>query len=292
MAERDEQAPERIDHASDLTILRAANPSPMTLDGTRTYVLGIGRVVVIDPGPAEPDQLAALTAIVGRRPVAAVVLTHAHADHSALGKRAAREFECPLAASGETLSRLAGADAGAVAGLPAYTIALEDGSRIEIEGGLGLTALSTPGHSGDHFSYLEPAGRRLFTGDLVLGAGSSAILHPDGKVGACLASLARLAALRPVELLPGHGPPVEDALTLLAEYRKHRRERETQIREALAAGASSVSEIREAVYGPLPAGLGWAADASVAAHLAALEAHGLKVPDHAAFGVRGEQAPG
>jgi hydroxyacylglutathione hydrolase len=298
MAERmAERTAERIEHAPDLTILRASNPSAMTLDGTRTYVLGTGRVAIIDPGPDDPEQLAALAEIVGDRTVIAVLLTHAHADHSALAVKAAREFGCPLSASAETLSRLAGVAQGAgVAASPsreplAAAMALEDGGRVEIGDGLELTALATPGHSADHFCYLERSGRRLFTGDLVLGAGSSAILHPDGNVGACLASLARLAALRPAELLPGHGPPVADAQPRLAEYRKHRLAREVQIRAALAAGATGVTEIRERVYGPLPPELAWAADASVAAHLAALEERGEKVPDHEAFGVGGEEAP-
>jgi hydroxyacylglutathione hydrolase len=280
-------APERIDHAADLAILRAANAAPMTLDGTRSYVLGTARVAVIDPGPADPRQLAALGGIVAGRPVVAVLLTHAHSDHSALAVEAARAFACRLSASAETLSRLAGAGAP----LPSDAKELRDGEQVEVEDGLGLTALATPGHSGDHFCYLEAVGRRVFTGDLVLGVGSSAILHPDGSVGACLASLARLAALRPAELLPGHGPPVADAQAKLAEYRRHRREREEQVLAAIAAGASDVRAIRERVYGALPPGLAWAADASVAAHLAALAARGEAVPAHDDFGVAGEEAP-
>lgn len=277
---------ERIEHAADLTILRAANPSPMTLDGTRSYVLGTARLAIVDPGPADPDQLSELARIVDGRPVVALLLTHAHADHSALAAAAAREFACPVSASQETLSRLEEAGEGPLK----EARSLEDGSRIAIEDGLTLTALSTPGHSGDHFCYHEPVGRRIFTGDLVLGTGSSAVLHPDGSVGACLASLARLAALRPAELLPGHGPPVADAQARLVEYRRHRLEREAQVRAALASGASGVREIRQQVYGQLPAGLTWAADASVAAHLAALAERGEPVPAFDGFGVDGEEA--
>jgi glyoxylase-like metal-dependent hydrolase (beta-lactamase superfamily II) len=132
--------------------------------------------------------------------------------------------------------------------------------------------------------YLVLPGRRLFTGDLVLGEGSSAILHPDGSVADCLASLARLVALRPALLLPGHGPPVEEAVRRLEAYRRHRLEREAEVRRALSEGATTVPEIRDAVYGELPPGLRWAADASVAAHLAALADRGEKVPAYDRFG--------
>ena len=276
---REAPAPERRQWAPDLQILRADNAAPMTLDGTRSYVLGRERVVVIDPGPDETAQLAMLAAAVAGRPVVAVLLTHAHADHAAGAAAAARLFGTEAAGSAETLRR---------AGLAGR--ALEDGATLTIEPAgddrpaVAVTALHAPGHSADHVCYLAEPGRRLFTGDLVLGEGSSAILHPDGSVAECLASLARLVALRPGVLLPGHGPPVEDAVSRLAAYRHHRLEREKQVRAALAAGAATVPEVREAVYGEVSPGLRQAADASVAAHLAALAAQGETVPVHDEFG--------
>jgi glyoxylase-like metal-dependent hydrolase (beta-lactamase superfamily II) len=167
--------------------------------------------------------------------------------------------------------------------------ALVDGQQISPGADITLVALFTPGHSADHMTYLSEVERWLFTGDLVLGAGSSAILHPDGSVSAYLASLSRLYALRPSRLLPGHGPPVEDAMARLAEYRAHRLDREQQILQALGAGAQSVAEIRIAVYDPLPAGLEWAAEASIAAHLAALADSGHDVPEFTTHGVAIDQ---
>lgn len=271
----------RFDLAPDLTVLCADNPGPMTLDGTRSYLLGRDHLAVVDPGPNRPGQLEALAEIVNGRDVAFVLLTHAHADHAGAAAGAARRFGAELGASADTLSRL-GPDIGGRA--------LEDGETLEPEPGLTITALHAPGHSADHVCYLAEPGRRLLTGDLVLGEGSSAILHPDGRVSDSLASLARLIALRPKLLLPGHGPPIEAAMQRLGEYRRHRRERERQVRAAIAGGARTVPEVRQAVYGTLPDGLRWAANASVAAHLAALAERGETVPDYGAWAADEEDA--
>lgn len=264
----------RLDLAPDLTVLRADNPGPMTLDGTRSYLLGRDRLVIVDPGPNRPGQLDALAEAVDGRDVAVVLLTHAHADHAGIAAAAVRRFGAELRASAGTLSRLSKLEPG-VGGR-----ALEDGETVNPEEGLSLTAIHAPGHSADHVCYLADPGRRLLTGDLVLGEGSSAILHPDGRVADSLASLVRLIALRPKLLLPGHGPRIEAAIPRLEEYRRHRLERERQVKAALDGGARTVPEIREAVYGALPDGLAWAADASVAAHLAALAERGETVPDY------------
>jgi len=131
--------------------------------------------------------------------------------------------------------------------------------------------LATPGHSGDHLSYLHLPSRDVLTGDLVLGRGSSMVAHPDGSVGAYLASLARLASLRPARLLPGHGPVVLDSGRKLAEYGGHRRERTAQVHAAIESGVSSVGDLLDAVYGELPPGVRQAAELSLLAHLKHLE---------------------
>ena len=271
----------RLEIAPDLIVLRVDNPGPMTLDGTRSYVLGRERLVIVDPGPDRPGQLDALAEIVDGREVALVLLTHSHADHSGAAPAAAARFDAELGASADTLARLEPGSGGRT---------LEDGEVLTPEPGSSVTVIHAPGHSADHVCYLAETGRRLFAGDLVLGQGSSAILHPDGRVADCLASLARLIALRPGLLLPGHGPPVEAAMPRLEEYRRHRLERERQVRTAVEAGARTVPEIRETVYGRLSPGLTWAANASVAAHLAALAERGETVPDYAAWGADEEDA--
>ncbi len=266
------------DCGSGLTSVLADNASPMTLDGTRSYLVGSSRLALIDPGPDDAGHLARLVTAAAGRPVVAILLTHAHADHSGLARDAATKFKAPIVASAETLDRT---------NLTGNTTI--DGQRTALEADLPLIAFSSPGHSADHVTYFSETEGWLFTGDLVLGTGSSAILHPDGSVKACLASLSRLQELQPSRLLPGHGPPVDDAMRHLAEYRSHRLDREQQILRALTAGAGDVREIRAAVYDPLPEGLEWAAEASIAAHLAALAESGHVVPPFDAYGAASDQ---
>lgn len=153
------------------------------------------------------------------------------------------------------------------------------GTQESTDGIMSLQVIETPGHAADHISFLLLPDRWLFTGDLVLGEGSSAVLHPDGRMSEYLASIRKLESLRPARLLAGHGPPVEDAAARLGEYRRHRLDRERQIELAIENGSRTVSEIREAVYGPLGPGLQPAADASVSAHLVHLRERGLEVPE-------------
>jgi glyoxylase-like metal-dependent hydrolase (beta-lactamase superfamily II) len=245
----------------------ADNAGPLTLDGTRTYVVGRGAVVIIDPGPRDPEHLERVRLAVDRRPVSAIFVTHSHSDHVAGAAGAAALFGAPIRASAETLRR---------AGLAG--VELIDGDRTSWDGGRELIAIHTPGHCRDHFSFLLPPDREVFTGDLVLGAGTSVILYPDGSLADYLASLARLAALRPGRLWPGHGEPVADGAAKLSEYRRHRLDRSRQILEAVAAGARSVTDIREIVYADLPRALEPAAEASISAHLDHLRAAGEDVP--------------
>ncbi len=247
----------------------AANPGPLTLDGTRSYLIGGGRPVLLDPGPLDARHLDAIGgALAGRRP-AWVCLTHAHSDHSAAAAVASQRFGAPIAAGVETLRRL---------DLEGH--ALADGDSLDLdEGETRLEALATPGHSGDHLCYLWRPSRALFTGDLVLGRGTSVVAHPDGSVADYLESLARLIALRPTVILPGHGDPVRDARARLEAYREHRLERDRQVLRAVTeGGARTVAEIRALVYPELPRGLAAAADLSILAHLEHLRAQGRELP--------------
>ena len=241
-----------------VTAVRADNPGPLTLTGTQTYVIGTGPLIVLDPGPRDEAHLGRVEDVIAGRPVAAVCLTHAHADHSASAADAATRWG-ELHASAATLDRV---------GSPGR--ALADDETLEAGEGFRLRAIATPGHSADHLCYLLEPSRSLFTGDLVLGEGSTMIAHPDGSVEAYLTSLARLAALRPERLLPGHGSPVEDALARLEECRAHRLRRVASVRRALEAGARTPERIRAAVYRDLSVSHHAAADLTIRAYLAFL----------------------
>jgi glyoxylase-like metal-dependent hydrolase (beta-lactamase superfamily II) len=254
-----------------LRVATADNPGPLTLDGSRSYLAGDDPAVLIDPGPASSGQQELLQRLVEGRTVSLVCLTHAHADHAAAATEAADRFGCDVAASAETLARL-----------DLVGRALADGEEIPVDRDADgdrsrLRVLATPGHTGDHLSFLWLPGRQLFTGDLVLGSGTSVILHPDGDVGAYLASLERLIGENPAVILPGHGEPVTRPGDVLRDYVEHRLEREAQIAAALAElddEERSVEAIRDRVYGPLPPGIERAANASIRAHLRHIELRG------------------
>jgi glyoxylase-like metal-dependent hydrolase (beta-lactamase superfamily II) len=205
----------------------APNPGPFTGPGTNSWIVGDGpALVVIDPGPDDDGHMAALRRAVGAHAVGVVLVTHGHADHLALAER------------------FAGACHARVARHPD----LADGDVVRI-GELSLTALHTPGHAADHLAFWMPDDRVLFTGDLVLGRGSSRVAYPEGDVAAYLRSLERVAELRPRLLFPGHWDPVTGAEAKIAEYREHRLARERQVVEELAAGGPGTARaLTERVY--------------------------------------------
>jgi len=205
----------------------APNPGPYTGPGTNTWLLDAGPVtVVIDPGPDDESHLDAIQRALNGAPVGVVLVTHSHPDH------------LPLA------SRLAALHGATVRRFPE----LGDGDVVRA-GNLNVTALHTPGHSGDHLCFWLAADGALFTGDLVLGRGSSMVTYPEGDVAAYLRSLDRVIALRPHILFPGHWDPVTDAVRKLEEYRTHRLDREAQVRAELSRGRGTARELTERVYG-------------------------------------------
>jgi glyoxylase-like metal-dependent hydrolase (beta-lactamase superfamily II) len=214
--------------------IRAANPSPLTLDGTNTYVL---QRWVVDPGPALPSHVAAIRRAADDG-IEGVVLTHSHADHS----EAADLFDAPVT-------------------LPS------DG---EVVG--PFRAIATPGHSPDSVCLVFE--RACFTGDTVLGAGSVFIAPGEGSLSAYLDSLRRLRELDLNVLCPGHGPYVRDPAAKLDEYIAHRLDRERRLVEALDSGLRTRDELLDAAWPDVPPGLRPAAALTLAAHLEKLAEEG------------------
>ncbi len=228
-----------------LATVLAPNPGPMTLSGTSTWVLGdpsVGPPVVVDPGPDDAGHRERVLAVAGGR-AAVVLLTHGHLDHSE-GAAAFAERSGSAVRAVDPVWRTG-------------TEGLADGDVVEVPGAR-LEVVSTPGHTRDSVSLLlthdGPDGpvADLLTGDTVLGFGSTVITHPDGDLGAYLASLDRLLALVTergiARALPGHGPVVQDPIAVLAGYRQHRLERLEQVRAAQARGASTPEEVLALVY--------------------------------------------
>lgn len=234
----------------------APNPSAFTLEGTNTWIVGEGPSVVIDPGPDDAGHL--LTVADEAEPVDAILLTHRHPDHA------------PGAA------RLS-----AATGAPVYALRPEGEERpirhnqtLEA-GGVPVRAIHTPGHTSDHLVFLVESEGALFTGDTILGRGTSVIDPPDGDMAAYVRSLGELLALRPRTIYPGHGPVVFDAVERIEAYLVHREQRERAVLEAVATGRSSPDEIVPEIYGDeVPEAMFPHAARSVLAHLLKLEREG------------------
>lgn len=259
--------------APGLRRVLAPNPSPMTFRGTNSYILGEGRVAVIDPGPAIPTHLEALLAALSPgETVSHILVTHSHLDHSPLARPLAEATGAPVLAFGDSAAGRR-ADLAALAGLgggegidPGFAPdrTLCDGDTVEGDG-WQVTALHTPGHMGNHLCFAWADA--LFTGDHVMGWASSMVSPPDGDLGAFMASLDRLAARPEQVLYPAHGAPVADGPARIAELRAHRRARETQILAALGNGPATPEELARAIYTDTPAALLPAATRNVLAHL-------------------------
>ncbi|HWK88533.1 MAG TPA: MBL fold metallo-hydrolase, partial [Longimicrobium sp.] len=237
--------------------------SPMTLDGTRTFIVGRALAAVIDPGPADPAHVDAVLREVGDGTVSIILLTHAHGDHAGAAPGLARRTGAPVA-----MARGGMGDAGYVERW------LADGERIETdEGPIGVIA--TPGHAPEHVCFLweqADGGRVLFAGDMFMGGGDTTLVAPpEGDLSEYLTSLDRIERLRPSIIHPAHGPAITDPAAAIARYRAHRAERIAQVERALADGAASPGELVGRVYGAgLHPGLRGAAEGSLHAIIAHL----------------------
>jgi glyoxylase-like metal-dependent hydrolase (beta-lactamase superfamily II) len=212
-----------------LKSLLAPNPSPMTMSGTITYVVGRDEAAVIDPGSADEGHLDAIVGAFAGARVVRILLTHDHPDHATGARQLARRLDARVFSLG--------------------TRTLRDGSAIPTDEG-ELIALATPGHSPDHASFHWPAAKAVFCGDLMMGGLDTAVVAaPEGDVGLYLESLERLRSLAVETIYPAHGPAFTDPDAALDRYVRHRHEREQQVLDAIAGGAASPAEITDVVYG-------------------------------------------
>ena len=237
----------------------APNPGSFTLEGTNTWILGTSPSVVIDPGPDDAGHILAVAD--EAEPVAAILLTHRHPDHAPGARRLAE-----------------------ATGAPAYAYRPEEGERrlgpgeVIEAGPVRVRAIHTPGHTPDHLCFVAEPDGLLFTGDTVLGRGTSVIDPPEGDMGAYMRSLETLRELEPAVIYPGHGPVVFTPKGKLDHYLRHRTRREERILEAVARGRKTSAEIVPEVYaGEAPEAMYPVAARSVLAHLLKLEREGAVV---------------
>ncbi|MFI5932434.1 MBL fold metallo-hydrolase [Actinoplanes sp. NPDC051494] len=244
-----------------LTRILAPNAGPMTLDGTNTWVLAAPDspdAVVIDPGPEDTGHLAS---IAEHRPLSAILITHGHHDH---------------VEGAETLSRMLG-------GVPILAADPKHGDPLPARArlaGLDVATIRTPGHTGDSVCFSVTDGRTpgIFTGDTILGRGTTVVAWPDGDLGAYLTSLATLTAYK-MAMFPGHGPVRDDCAELAETYLAHRRQRLDQVRAAMAAGAETPEQIVDVVYPDVDPGVRFAAEWSARAQLDFLRRESQAAPE-------------
>jgi glyoxylase-like metal-dependent hydrolase (beta-lactamase superfamily II) len=243
------------------SVVLAANPSPMTLTGTNTWLLRASdsaEAIVVDPGPDDVTHLSAVATAAGK--VATILLTHGHADHSGGARRLREVTGAPVRAL-DPLHRLGGEG-------------LVEGDVVSAAG-VELRVWATPGHSSDSLSFLLDPGAgaaAVLTGDTILGLGTTVVAYPDGDLGEYLASLRRLQTLGDRTVLTGHGPELPHAGEVATAYLAHREQRLEQVRAALAdlGPDAAPRAIVERVYAEVDQAVWWAAELSVRAQLAYL----------------------
>ncbi|MGD1056833.1 MAG: MBL fold metallo-hydrolase [Solirubrobacteraceae bacterium] len=233
----------------DILRVRAANPGPLTLSGTNTWVVGRSPAWVVDPGPMLDEHITRLSAAIDARGgLGGVVLTHDHHDHAEAVRPLLEHYPAPLAA-----------------GRGSVDILLSENVRFG-----PFEAVATPGHAADHFALV--ADGACFTGDAVLGEGSVFISPYRGAMSGYMLALTRLRLREDFNVLcPGHGPPVWDAHVKLEDYLAHRIDRENRLIMALSEGRRTIQELLDAVWPEVPEPLLPLATATLAAHLDKLE---------------------
>jgi glyoxylase-like metal-dependent hydrolase (beta-lactamase superfamily II) len=265
------------------------NPGPFTFRGTNTYVIGRGRVAVLDPGPADAAHLAAILRAVAGEVVTRIIVSHTHRDHSPGVAALQAATGAPSFGFGPHMTPPEQGGEGGDHGFTPDT-RLPDGAALEGED-WRLTALHTPGHCANHLCFaLEDAagGGTLFSADHVMAWSTTVVSPPDGDMAAYMASLARLAAREDRLYLPGHGPALPEPARFVAALAAHRLEREAMVLDALrAARRATALELVMPVYGPaLDARLVPGAARSLLAHLLKLAAEGAALRDGEAFEAR------
>lgn len=259
-----------VDRWSDRVVVALGqNPGVFTGPGTNTYLIGTGkRRILLDTGQGRDTYLPVLDAALeqaGCEGIQEIVLTHGHEDHIG-GARSVVERYGDLKVSKRPL-------AGIDERHEVEITPIGEGSIVRTEGAT-LRAIYTPGHAEDHLCFILEEEGSLFSGDNVLGIGTTLIPSQGGDLRQYLDSLDRLLAQKPGVIYPAHGPLIRDGEAKIREYIAHRQKREDQILDALHDHPLEIAEIVARIYAEYPPSLHWAAGESVGSHLRKLETEG------------------
>lgn len=249
----------------------ARNPGPFTYTGTGVYIVGRpdgGDLAVIDPGPDDPDHLAALGSTVGGARVACVLVTHTHRDHCAGARRFADAAQAPVLAAGPHPTggdKAPGLEEGAdLAFRPDREI--RDGEVVDGDGWT-IETVATPGHLSNHLCFALREENALFTGDHIMGWSTTVVAPPEGSMGDYLKSLDRLLARSDTIYYPTHGAPIERPHRYVRATRAHRLMRDAQILDQLKKGRNDIRDLVSVMYADIDPRLHKAAALNVFAHL-------------------------
>jgi glyoxylase-like metal-dependent hydrolase (beta-lactamase superfamily II) len=265
----------------------AENPSKFTYRGTGTYIVGHGRVAVIDPGPDLDSHRDALAAALDGERVTAICVTHCHNDHSPLAAWLRTETGAPTIAFGPHPPADRGDDelaeeiAAGVKVEEAIDLAFDPDIRV-VDGdvaasgpGWTIGAVHTPGHTSNHTCFAFAEERVLFPGDHVMGWSTTVVSPPDGDMAAYVDSLRKVAGRADLTYWPTHGPCIAQPQRYVDALVAHRLERERQIVDTLGSGVADIAEIVARLYADVAVELHEAAGRTVLAHLAKLVDDGL-----------------
>ncbi|HXW41970.1 MAG TPA: MBL fold metallo-hydrolase [Xanthobacteraceae bacterium] len=270
--------------APQVRVVVADNPGPFTFKGTMSYIVGRGKVAIIDPGPDDAKHIAALLDAVRGETVTHIFVTHTHRDHSPAAPQVKAATGAEVFAQGP--HRLARPlHIGEARRLDASAdmdfrpdVALADG---EVVSGHGWTleAVATPGHTANHMAFAFKEAQLLFAGDHVMAWSTTIVAPPDGAMSDYMASLYKLARRSEPFYLSGHGAPIRQAQRFVQHLIRHRQGREASILHRLGKGAADVPTLVKAIYIGLDPRLVGAAALSVLAHLEDLVARGVVATD-------------
>jgi glyoxylase-like metal-dependent hydrolase (beta-lactamase superfamily II) len=265
--------------APGVRALVANNPGPFTFKGTMSYIIGRGKVAILDPGPDDDAHVAALLDAVRNETVTHIFVTHTHRDHSpavpkikaATGAKVFAEGPHRLARPlhiGETRRLDASADMDF-----RPDIALADGDVVRGDDWT-LEAVTTPGHTANHMAFAFKEADLVFAGDHVMAWSTTIVAPPDGAMSDYMTSLHKLARRSEPLYLSGHGAPIREAPRYVQHLIRHRQGREASLLHRLGKGPADIPTLVKAVYIGLDPRLVGAAALSVLAHLEDLVARG------------------
>lgn len=258
--------------------ITAPNPSPFTFTGTGTYIVGQGKVSVIDPGPLIKSHITAILNALAAETITHIVVTHHHSDHSPASRPLAAVCGAPI--FGRSVREPVPNDESGDPVEEAHdlefrpTVQVHHGQLLE-GNGWTLECIHTPGHTSNHMCYRLLEEKALFSGDHVMGWSTSVIIPPDGSMSDYLKSLHMLLEADDQIYYPTHGAPVKSPKLLLKQYIDHRKTRERQIIECFENGMSTISEMVPIIYRAIDPRLHGAAARSTLATLIMLYESGI-----------------